>query len=88
MLQNNLEANQAKIVEAPLIIPEGDYDVSNITYDANGNIQTLNRNGYTGGGSNAMDNFTYNYKPKTNQLPAAARIPRCRTNLSCGHKEK
>ena len=58
----------AKIVEAPLVIPEGDYDVSNITYDANGNIQTLNRNGYTGGGSNAMDNFTYNYKPKTNQL--------------------
>jgi len=58
----------AKIVEAPLIIPEGDYDVSNITYDANGNIKTLKRNGYTGGGTNAMDDFRYNYKPNTNQL--------------------
>ena len=58
----------AKIVEAPIVIPEGDYDVNNITYDANGNIQTLNRNGYTGNGTNAMDNFTYNYKAGTNQL--------------------
>ena len=71
MLQNNLEANQAKIEQAPLVIPKGDYNVNNITYDANGNIQTLNRNGYTGGGSNAMDNFTYHYKPKTNQLSIA-----------------
>ncbi|MDC1265230.1 hypothetical protein N8009_00370 [Flavobacteriaceae bacterium] len=69
MLQNNLEANQAKIIEAPLIIPKGDYDVSNITYDANGNIQTLNRNKNTENGSNKMDELTYAYKTdKPNQL--------------------
>ncbi|WP_010518693.1 RHS repeat-associated core domain-containing protein [Croceivirga radicis] len=45
-------------------IMEGDYDVSNITYDANGNIQTLVRNG-----QGAMDNLEYNYDPnKPNQL--------------------
>ncbi|MCH2196977.1 RHS repeat-associated core domain-containing protein [Kordia sp.] len=48
-----------------------DYDVSNLTYDANGNIQTLKRNGYTDGtGTNSMDNFTYHYKAGTNQLVA------------------
>ncbi|WP_431165684.1 RHS repeat domain-containing protein [Tenacibaculum halocynthiae] len=46
-----------------------DYNVSNITYDANGNIKTLKRNGYTdASGTNAMDDFTYRYKPFTNQL--------------------
>lgn len=46
-----------------------DYQVSGITYDANGNIQTLKRNKHTENGSNAMDDFTYHYKPgKPNQL--------------------
>ncbi|WP_430411718.1 RHS repeat-associated core domain-containing protein [Kordia sp.] len=48
-----------------------DYDVNNLTYDANGNIKTLKRNGYTdGAGTNNMDDFTYHYKPNTNQLVA------------------
>ena len=38
-----------------------DYQVSNITYDSNGNIQTLKRNKNTENGSNAMDDLTYNY---------------------------
>jgi RHS repeat-associated protein len=39
-----------------------DYKVSGITYDANGNIKTLQRKGYTdASGTNAMDNFSYNY---------------------------
>src|SRR5690606_25143418 len=39
-----------------------DYAVSNITYDANGNLKTLNRKGYTdASGTNSMDNFTYVY---------------------------
>ena len=59
----------AKIVEAPIVIPEGDYDVNNITYDANGNIQSLNRNKNTESGSNKMDELTYAYKTnKPNQL--------------------
>ncbi|WP_299218669.1 RHS repeat-associated core domain-containing protein [uncultured Aquimarina sp.] len=47
----------------------GDYNVTGITYDANGNIQTLNRNKNTEGGSNAMDALSYTYKTdKPNQL--------------------
>ncbi len=39
-----------------------DYEVSNLSYDANGNIQALKRNGYTNfGGTNSMDDFTYHY---------------------------
>lgn len=47
----------------------GDYNVSGITYDANGNIKTLNRNKQTANGSNAMDELSYTYKDnKPNQL--------------------
>ncbi|MBV7269074.1 RHS repeat domain-containing protein [Winogradskyella luteola] len=47
----------------------GDYNVDNLTYDANGNIKTLNRNGYTdASGNNAMDAFNYHYKEQSNQL--------------------
>ncbi len=39
-----------------------DYEVSNITYDANGNLQRLRRNAYTDeAGDNRMDNFVYHY---------------------------
>jgi RHS repeat-associated protein len=44
--------------------PQGDYMVNGITYDPNGNILTLKRNGYTTSGvtdANAMDEFTYHY---------------------------
>lgn len=45
-----------------------DYQVSNLTYDANGNIKTLKRNKHYQSG-NAMDNLTYNYDAtKKNQL--------------------
>jgi RHS repeat-associated protein len=48
----------------------GDYGVSGIEYDANGNLQSLVRKGYTGGGTNAMDEFQYSYGGgvKKNQL--------------------
>ncbi|MEK6152006.1 RHS repeat-associated core domain-containing protein [Flavobacteriaceae bacterium 3-367] len=39
----------------------GDYDVTGISYDANGNIQNLKRNKDASGG-NAMDDLTYTYK--------------------------
>ncbi|WP_083925438.1 RHS repeat protein [Psychroflexus tropicus] len=46
-----------------------DYSVGIGSYDANGNIKTLFRNGYTdGAGSNDMDEFTYHYSSMTNQL--------------------
>ena len=42
------------------------YTLSNLTYDKNGNIKTLNRNGKTGGSTSSptfgpMDNLTYTY---------------------------
>ncbi|HEX8269339.1 MAG TPA: RHS repeat-associated core domain-containing protein [Flavobacterium sp.] len=44
-----------------------DYQMANITYDANGNLKTLKRNGYTDYlGTTAMDNFEY--KNKGNRL--------------------
>ncbi|WP_028891552.1 RHS repeat domain-containing protein [Tenacibaculum sp. 47A_GOM-205m] len=48
----------------------GDYDVSNITYDANGNILSLHRNKKTiGSSSNRMDELEYKYKNvKSNRL--------------------
>ncbi|WP_394973700.1 RHS repeat-associated core domain-containing protein [uncultured Croceitalea sp.] len=46
-----------------------DYDVSNISYDANGNIQSLVRKKGSQDGNNAMDNLGYVYKTdKPNQL--------------------
>jgi RHS repeat-associated protein len=47
-----------------------DYSLSGLSYDANGNIQQLKRNGFTdANGNNAMDNFTYHYaSQKPNQL--------------------
>jgi RHS repeat-associated protein len=61
----------AKIFPSSSFNPKnnGDYNEGNITYDANGNIQTLQRNKNTVAGSNAMDNLTYNYdSAKPNQL--------------------
>ena len=46
-----------------------DYAVKDITYDANGNIQTLTRNGYTDAtGTNDMDDFDYVYQDGGNKL--------------------
>jgi len=51
------------------VIQTDDYKVHGITYDANGNIQTLNRNKNTENGSNGMDELRYTYDPaKPNQL--------------------
>ncbi|CAL2076219.1 RHS repeat-associated core domain-containing protein [Tenacibaculum sp. 190524A02b] len=59
----------AKTVSSSVEASDKDYDVSNITYDANGNIQTLQRNKLTENGSNAMDKLSYTYKAdKPNQL--------------------
>lgn len=51
----------ARIVGGFNEVGSGDYDVTGITYDANGNIQTLTRNKDAGGG-NAMDDLIYTYK--------------------------
>ncbi|AUC77565.1 RHS repeat domain-containing protein [Olleya sp. Bg11-27] len=62
------DAGYGKTNNAGVITPDigGQYLVSNLTYDANGNLLSLNRN--KNGNSNSMDNFTYNYNPLTNQL--------------------
>lgn len=38
-----------------------DFSVSGLTYDANGNILTMTQNGFTVGGSSAIDVLTYSY---------------------------
>jgi RHS repeat-associated protein len=38
-----------------------DFSVSNLSYDANGNILTMIQNGFLVGGSTAIDNLTYGY---------------------------
>ncbi|MGX1931306.1 RHS repeat domain-containing protein [Flagellimonas sp. 2504JD4-2] len=48
---------------------DGDYNVTGIEYDANGNIKRLIRNKQTESGTNAMDDLTYNYDTaKPNRL--------------------
>ncbi|WP_025742629.1 RHS repeat domain-containing protein [Aquimarina pacifica] len=48
---------------------DGDYKVDNLTYDANGNIQSLDRNKHTDENGNTMDQLSYVYKnDKPNQL--------------------
>ncbi len=60
---------RATIDEGTNINTNGDYNVFGITYDANGNIQKLNRNKSNVNGSNAMDKLSYTYKTdKPNQL--------------------
>ncbi|MDD7886035.1 RHS repeat domain-containing protein [Flavivirga sp. 57AJ16] len=73
-LQPGFHAQNGSNFTAKIINPGGyntnttDYDVDNITYDANGNLLTLIRNKNTESGNNAMDNFTYHYNGSTNQL--------------------
>lgn len=43
-------------------VGEGDYNVTGLRYDANGNIKRLQRNKDTHNGSNAMDDLNYTYK--------------------------
>lgn len=60
----------AKIITGTTSVEQsGDYNVFDITYDANGNIRTLNRNKNTSGNDNKMDQLSYVYNPnKPNQL--------------------
>ena len=61
------------------------YD-ENLTYDKNGNIMTLKRNGDNDAqvGALAIDNLAYTYKTNSNGLLNVAdgtnSTPRCRTN--------
>ena len=45
-----------------------DFSVSNLTFDANGNIKTMNQNGLKINTSPPIDQLTYNYFPNSNKL--------------------
>jgi RHS repeat-associated protein len=45
-----------------------DFSVSNLAYDANGNILSMNQKGFKVGGSNLIDQLTYNYQSNSNKL--------------------
>jgi RHS repeat-associated protein len=47
-----------------------DFSVSNLTFDANGNILTMNQKGWKLGGSVTIDQLTYSYFTNTNKLQA------------------
>jgi len=49
------------------------YDVSNLSYDANGNIMTMNQYGLKSSGSSAIiDQLTYTYRTASNKLAKVA----------------
>jgi RHS repeat-associated protein len=45
-----------------------DFSVSNLTYDANGNMLTQSQKGLKGGTSDFIDQLSYNYLPNSNRL--------------------
>src|SRR5579871_2123161 len=45
-----------------------DFSVSNLSYDFNGNILSMTQNGFTVGGSGAIDQLTYAYQSNSNKL--------------------
>ena len=45
-----------------------DFSVSNLGYDANGNILSMNQNGFKIGGSAPIDQLTYSYQANSNKL--------------------
>ena len=51
-----------------VVTPNNTYDLSGIDYDKNGNITSLNRNGFVNSANTPIDNLTYSYFPNTNQL--------------------
>jgi RHS repeat-associated protein len=47
-----------------------DFSVSDLSYDANGNILTMHQNGFKLGGSSPIDQLGYRYEPNSNKLAA------------------
>jgi RHS repeat-associated protein len=45
-----------------------DFTVNNLTYDANGNILSMNQKGFKVGGSALIDQLTYTYQTNSNKL--------------------
>ena len=45
-----------------------DYSVSNLSYDANGNILSMTQNGFTVGSTGAIDQLSYTYQSNSNKL--------------------
>lgn len=75
-LRPNFHAQQGSDVTVRIAVGEGfnpladgDYNVTGIGYDANGNIQTLTRNKHNADDGASMDDLTYVYRTdKPNQL--------------------
>jgi len=66
--------NKANFINTSNTVNNGRYDLNSISYDKNGNILNLARNGYdlTSGNTAVIDNLSYTYAPNTNQLQEVA----------------
>jgi RHS repeat-associated protein len=60
-----------------------DFSLNAVTYDANGNILTMQQSGWKPGGSSLIDNLTYSYFPNSNRLQAVADVA-ATANLKLG----
>lgn len=53
-------------------VDQKDFSVSNLGYDANGNIMAMNQMGMVGTGKTMIDRLTYTYRASSNKLAAVA----------------
>ena len=53
-------------------VDQKDFSVSNLGYDANGNIMAMNQMGMIGTGKTMIDRLTYTYRATSNKLAAVA----------------
>jgi RHS repeat-associated protein len=60
-----------------------DFTTSNISYDGNGNLLTMNQQGMNGASVTPMDQLTYTYIGNTNQLQAVT-DPKVTSNMNLG----
>ena len=58
-----------------------DFSVSNLTYDANGNILSMNQDGFKVGGSSAIDSLAYTYQANSNKLSQVSDLANNPTTL-------
>jgi RHS repeat-associated protein len=68
----NADFRQQNTAGAGWTIDQKDFSVSNLTYDPNGNIKTMNQMGMVGTSATPIDQLSYTYQSNSNKLLAVA----------------